>query len=473
MAQLKSTSVTGNLSVTGNILASKIIKLDGTTHEVLLADGTVAKVSTTAQTVAPNAVTATAARTYIVQKNGDQLVVNVPWVKGESSGGTLTEVNLVGGEGITLSSNTISSDSDSITISHKDTSNQASITTGGRTYINSISLDEFGHVISLGTNSETVTDTGATSIEVTGNGNAVTSASYNSTTRKITLTKDTTFLTSHQTIPDITITDTGTDPIIGDITASGHTITVSRVGLDDLGLASAYKYKGSVAEYTNLPTSDQVTGDVYNVESDGMNYAWNGSAWDALGGTVDLSACVTGSGTANYIPKFTAAKTLGNSEIIDNGSNVYPSANLGSALGHASYIWDKAFVRQIELNRVQGTTYGRINFYSPSYYTWYEYMSSSGVASPTSKNTIQYGEVTSWARRSLIENTSGYGWIWEACVNSDTVAPVGKMALSSSTGNLMTAGSTKSTAFSIHSGGTTKATFQYSSTDDCVELVFA
>jgi hypothetical protein len=157
MAQLKSTNITGNLAVTGNILASKIIKLGGTTHEVLLADGTVAKVSTTAQTVAPNAVTATAARTYIVQKNGDQLVVNVPWVKGESSGGTLTEVNLVGGDGITLSSNTIDSDSDSITISHADTSSQASMTTGGRTYINSITLDGHGHVTALGTNTETVT----------------------------------------------------------------------------------------------------------------------------------------------------------------------------------------------------------------------------------------------------------------------------------------------------------------------------
>ena len=78
MAQLKSTSITGNLAVTGNTLASKIIKLGGTTHELLLADGSVANISTTAQTVAPNAVTAASGRTYLIQKNGDQLVVNVP-----------------------------------------------------------------------------------------------------------------------------------------------------------------------------------------------------------------------------------------------------------------------------------------------------------------------------------------------------------------------------------------------------------
>lgn len=46
----------------------------------------------------------------------------------------------------------------------------------------------------------TNTDTGMTSVEVTGNGNAVTAASYNASTRKLTLTKGATFLTSHQDI---------------------------------------------------------------------------------------------------------------------------------------------------------------------------------------------------------------------------------------------------------------------------------
>ena len=53
---------------------------------------------------------------------------------------------------------------------------------------------------SVKTIGELITDTGATSIEVTGSGNAVTSASYNASTRKITLSKDTTFLTTADTI---------------------------------------------------------------------------------------------------------------------------------------------------------------------------------------------------------------------------------------------------------------------------------
>ena len=48
-------------------------------------------------------------------------------------------------------------------------------------------------------------------------------------------------------------------------------------------ITNMYKYKGSVATVSALPSSDNITGDVYNVESSGMNYAWDGTAWDALG----------------------------------------------------------------------------------------------------------------------------------------------------------------------------------------------
>lgn len=48
-------------------------------------------------------------------------------------------------------------------------------------------------------------------------------------------------------------------------------------------LANVYKYQGSVATFDALPSSGLTAGDVYNVEADGMNYAWNGTAWDNLG----------------------------------------------------------------------------------------------------------------------------------------------------------------------------------------------
>lgn len=57
-------------------------------------------------------------------------------------------------------------------------------------------------------------------------------------------------------------------------------------------VASAYRYKGSVAAYADLPANPDA-GDVYDVQETGMNYAWNGSAWDALGQLIDTSTLWT------------------------------------------------------------------------------------------------------------------------------------------------------------------------------------
>ena len=57
----------------------------------------------------------------------------------------------------------------------------------------------------------------------------------------------------------------------------------------DTKISSIYRYKGTVATYQDLPSTDLTIGDVYNVESDGSNYAWTGTIWDKLGGEIDLS----------------------------------------------------------------------------------------------------------------------------------------------------------------------------------------
>lgn len=54
-------------------------------------------------------------------------------------------------------------------------------------------------------------------------------------------------------------------------------------------LTSAYRYRGSVATVNDLPVSGNTAGDVYDVQATGVNYAWTGSAWDALGSIVDTS----------------------------------------------------------------------------------------------------------------------------------------------------------------------------------------
>lgn len=61
-------------------------------------------------------------------------------------------------------------------------------------------------------------------------------------------------------------------------------------------IVGMYKYKGSVANSSNLPTNGQTKGDVYNIVNAssygpaGTNVAWDGSAWDALGGLFEIES---------------------------------------------------------------------------------------------------------------------------------------------------------------------------------------
>ena len=69
-------------------------------------------------------------------------------------------------------------------------------------------------------------------------------------------------------------------------------------------LNQVYVYKGSCL-YSELPGSGNTVGDVWNVTDAhgsvpaGTNYAWNGTGWDALGGSIDLSNYLTTSSSIN------------------------------------------------------------------------------------------------------------------------------------------------------------------------------
>lgn len=59
-------------------------------------------------------------------------------------------------------------------------------------------------------------------------------------------------------------------------------------------MSGVYKYKGSVASIQDLPATGNTSGDVYDVQSTGMNYAWDGSKWDQLGMTLSIDAITNG-----------------------------------------------------------------------------------------------------------------------------------------------------------------------------------
>lgn len=87
-------------------------------------------------------------------------------------------------------------------------------------------------------------------------------------------------------------------------TLAGYGITdaYTKEQVDGL-VSSALHYKGSKDTYDELPTEGNTVGDVWNIvaadETHGVNagdnVAWNGTGWDVLAGTVDLSAYLLGS----------------------------------------------------------------------------------------------------------------------------------------------------------------------------------
>jgi hypothetical protein len=97
-----------------------------------------------------------------------------------------------------------------------------------------------------------------------------------------------------------------------------------KVTAEQLGLTTVYQYKGSVATYADLPTTDQKVGDVWNVETAdpdhgikaGDNVAWDGAQWDILGGNHDLS----GYAQLNSANTFTASNTFRANIKVSNGT---------------------------------------------------------------------------------------------------------------------------------------------------------
>ena len=182
------------------------------------------------------------------------------WNSKTSNTGTVTSVKVEGSNGLT-GSGTVTT-SGTITLSHADTSSQASSSNSGRTYIQSVTLDSYGHVTGLSTATETVTDTHYTANLITGasatakanaavtNGNVYLNLVENNTVRnahKITGSGTTTVTSDADgnitissadskvgTVTSITLTQ-GTGITIGD---SGTAITTS--GSRTIGLADNY-----------------------------------------------------------------------------------------------------------------------------------------------------------------------------------------------------------------------------------------
>lgn len=87
-------------------------------------------------------------------------------------------------------------------------------------------------------------------------------------------------------------------------------------------IAGVYSVKGSCENYTDLPNTGQAIGDVWNVRNGkgsigsadyvppGTNYVWTGSEWDAMGGTIDLSAYETTDAVNTKLAEYSKTSTI-------------------------------------------------------------------------------------------------------------------------------------------------------------------
>lgn len=103
-------------------------------------------------------------------------------------------------------------------------------------------------------------------------------------------------------------------------------------------LSSALKYKGSKDTYADLPKTGNQVGDVWNVVAAygnthaGTNWAWNGTIWDPLGGTIDLTNYVTMANAATTSAGIVTAPAItGSRQIVVSTYTVSPSLPLSSS----------------------------------------------------------------------------------------------------------------------------------------------
>lgn len=128
-------------------------------------------------------------------------------------------------------------------------------------------------------------------------------------------------------------------------------------------LGSVMAYKGQKTNYTDLPSSGNKTGDVWNIVNAypaakvkaGDNVAWNGSAWDVLSGTIDTSAflteetdpkgvqaiSVTGTGTKTITITLRDGSTVTGTFTDNNTTYSKGSASaLNTGTSTTGYLWD-------------------------------------------------------------------------------------------------------------------------------------
>jgi hypothetical protein len=210
-----------------------------------------------------------------------------------------------------------------------------------------------------------------------------------------------------------TTTSSGTVVITGGLGVSG-TINAASVSASLTGTiqTAAQPNITSVGTLSSLAVSGALTAGSFTVPTAAQPNITSVGTLTGLTVTNTITGSVSGSAatatTAGTVttaaqPNITSVGTL-------TGLNVSGDATI-----------PKHFVNR------SGVTGSGISWYSSSYTSWADYMSPAGAANsgPTANITAPSGTlVTSWGRRSFIENASGYGWTFESGTAQQTTPTV-------------------------------------------------
>jgi hypothetical protein len=127
-------------------------------------------------------------------------------------------------------------------------------------------------------------------------------------------------------------------------TAGGFQTTVPQAPNNIIQIAAVITKSATVGTIFVRPTlgsninkdegvkiTSPATGNILQLQSNGL---WENKTLAQAGIQPTLTNPVTGTGTTNYLPKFTGATSLGNSQIFDNGTNVGIGTTSPSGLLH-------------------------------------------------------------------------------------------------------------------------------------------
>ena len=320
---IRMTRGTGNVIVSGTLTAGSFIKSGGTSSQFLKADGSVD--SSTYLTAHPSVSAASSSnnsgRTYIQDilldsfghitgiTTATETVVNSDTItrvgtSGNEVTGTVTlagsgatSVNQVGNTITISSTNTTYTAGGGLTLSgtqfsHADTSATSSSNNSGRTYIQDILLDTYGHITGITTATETVVNTD-TNYYTTG-------ATWTAGTATLTFTRNdggTYNVQMLETLTDVTVTggtyNSGTQTLR--LTKSdGSTVDVSGFAVDT-----------DVNWYTTGATFNTSNGVITGTRNDGGTWTVDidGKYLDATSAAIHNQLYVTG-GDANTYTRF-------------------------------------------------------------------------------------------------------------------------------------------------------------------------